>query len=200
MTVTAGEELAELVRVRRDLHQHPELRFEERRTAGIAARTLRAIGYDVSEGVAGTGVVGVLKGGQPGRTLLMRADMDALPIQETSDVPYASQVAGVMHACGHDGHVAIGLGAARRLKAASAELAGTVKYVFQPAEEGGCGAEQMIARGVLESPRVDAAFGLHLWNDLPTGTIAVAPGAVMAAVDEFSVTVRGTGGHAAAPH
>ena len=200
MTVTAGEELAELVRVRRDLHQHPELRFEERRTAGIAARTLRAIGYDVSEGVAGTGVVGVLKGGQPGRTLLMRADMDALPIQETSDVPYASQVAGVMHACGHDGHVAIGLGAARRLKAASAELAGTVKYVFQPAEEGGCGAEQMIARGVLESPRVDAAFGMHLWNDLPTGTIAVAPGAVMAAVDEFSVTVRGTGGHAAAPH
>ncbi len=200
MTVGAGDELAELVRIRRDLHQHPELRYEERRTAGIAATTLRALGYDVTEGVAGTGVVGVVHGGTPGRTLLMRSDMDALPIQEASTAPYASQVAGVMHACGHDGHVAIGLGAARRLKQAQQQLAGTVKYVFQPAEEGGCGALKMIEQGVMESPRVDAAFGLHLWNDLPTGTIAVTPGVVMASADEFTVTIRGVGGHAAAPH
>jgi amidohydrolase len=196
----SAAELAELVRIRRDLHQHPELRYEERRTAGIAASTLQALGYGVTEGVAGTGVVGLLEGGRPGRTLLLRADMDALPIQEASGAPYASTVPGVMHACGHDGHVAIGLGAARRLVAAQQELAGTVKYVFQPAEEGGCGAERMIAQGVLEAPRVDAAFGIHLWNDLPTGTIAVTPGAAMASVDEFRITVRGKGGHAAAPH
>lgn len=193
-------ELAELVAIRRDLHQHPELAYQEHRTAGIASAGLRALGYQVTEGVAVTGVVGLLEGGTPGRTLLLRADMDALPIEEASDVPYRSRAPGVMHACGHDGHVAIGLGAAKRLSLARARLAGTVKYVFQPAEEGGCGARRLIEAGVLESPKVDAAFGLHLWNDLPTGTIAVTPGACMASVDEFRVTLRGKGGHAAAPH
>jgi amidohydrolase len=195
----AQAELADLIRIRRDLHQHPELRFEERRTAALAAATLRALGYDVTEGLGITGVAGVLSGGKPGRTLLLRADMDALPITEAGDAPYKSRTPGVMHACGHDGHVAIGLATARRLAAARAELAGTVKYVFQPGEEGGCGAQKMIDDGVLASPRVDAAFGIHLWNDLPTGTIAVTPGAMMAAVDEFHVTITGKGGHAAVP-
>lgn len=192
-------ELADLVRIRRDLHQHPELRFEERRTAALAASTLRALGYDVKEGLGVTGVAGTLRGGTPGRTLLMRADMDALPVQEAGDAPYKSRTPGVMHACGHDGHVAIGLATARRLAAARNELAGTVKYVFQPGEEGGCGALRMIEDGVLEAPRVDAAFGIHLWNDMPTGTIAVTPGPMMASVDEFTVTVTGKGGHAAVP-
>jgi len=199
-SVVAGEELAELIAVRRDLHQHPELKFEERRTAGIAARALRAAGYQVTEGVGATGVVGVLEGGRKGRTLLMRADMDALPIHEANEAPYASRTPGVMHACGHDGHVAIGLGTARRLAAAPRDFAGTVKYVFQPGEEGGCGAARMIDEGVLESPQVDAAFGIHLWADMPMGLIAVTPGVCMGSVDEFEVTLTGRGGHAAAPH
>ena len=194
------DELAELIAVRRDLHQHPELRYEERRTAGIAATRLKSLGYRVREGVATTGVVGVLEGGRPGRTLLLRTDMDALPIQEAGTAAYASRVPGVMHACGHDGHVAIALGTARRLAAQRGALAGTVKYVFQPAEEGGCGAKKMIEDGVMDAPAVDAAFGIHLWNDLPTGTIAVTPGACMASADEFEIVIKGRGGHAALPH
>ncbi len=196
------DEFDQLVATRRDLHRHPELRYQEVRTAGIAAGRLATLGYEVATGIGGTGVVGLLRGAgsEPGRTLLLRADMDALPIEEAGAAPYRSTTPGVMHACGHDGHVAIGLGAARRLAAARSGWRGSVKYVFQPAEEGGCGALRMVEAGVLEAPAVDAAFGLHLWNDIPVGQIAARTGPVMASVDEFAVTVRGEGGHAAKPH
>jgi amidohydrolase len=188
-----------LIATRRDLHQHPELGFEERRTSALVAERLTQLGYVVRSGVGKTGVVAVRDGAPAGgRCVLVRADMDALPVEEANDVPYRSQHPGRMHACGHDGHVAIGLEVARRLRAAP--LAGAVKFAFQPAEEISNGAEAMIKDGVLDTPAVDAAFGIHLWNDLPAGTIALTPGAVMASVDEFEITIVGKGGHAAAPH
>jgi amidohydrolase len=189
-----------LVATRRDLHQHPELGFEERRTGALVAARLAELDYAVRTGVGQTGVVGVREDGRAGgrRCVLIRADMDALPVEEANDVPYRSQHPGKMHACGHDGHVAIGLEVARRLQAA--QLAGSVKFAFQPAEEISDGAEAMIRDGVLDAPAVDAAFGIHLWNDLPAGTIAVMPGPVMASVDQFDITILGRGGHAAAPH
>jgi amidohydrolase len=187
---------AALVRDRRDLHQHPELEFQETRTATLAAERLRSLGYDVRTGVARTGVVGVR--GNGGRCVLLRADMDALPVEEANDVPYRSRHAGRMHACGHDGHVAIGLETARRLAAVS--LPGTVKIAFQPAEETSGGATAMIGEGVLAAPAVGAAFGIHLWNELPVGSIGLMPGPVMASVDEFDITITGKGGHAAMPH
>jgi len=186
-----------LVATRRDLHQHPELGFEETRTASLAAERLQSLGYEVKSGVGKTGVVAVRPGAN-GRCVLLRADMDALPIEETNDVPYRSRHPGKMHACGHDGHVAIGLEVARRL--AAVKLSGTVKLAFQPAEEVSHGAQAMIADGVLDVPKVSAAFGIHLWNDLPAGTIGVMAGPVMASVDEFEITILGRGGHAAAPH
>ncbi len=185
-----------LVATRRDLHQHPELGFEETRTSTLAAERLKSLGYDVKSGVGKTGVVAVRPGG--GRCVLLRADMDALPVEEANDVPYRSKHAGKMHACGHDGHVAIGLEVARRL--AALPLGGTVKLAFQPAEEVSHGAQAMIADGVLDAPKVDAAFGIHLWNDLPVGTVGVMPGPIMASVDEFEIAILGRGGHAAAPH
>jgi len=184
-----------LVATRRDLHEHPEVGFEERRTSGIVAERLRGLGYEVRPGVGQTGVVGLRSGA--GRCVLVRADMDALPVEEANEIPYRSRVPGKMHACGHDGHVAIGLEVARRLHAAA--LPGAVKFAFQPAEEIAGGAKAMIADGVLETPRVDAAVGIHLWNDLPVGTVGVMPGPVMASVDEFEITIVGRGGHAAAP-
>src|SRR3989449_11753899 len=189
-----------LIATRRDLHQHPELGFEERRTSGLVAERLQRLGYTVRTGVGKTGKTGVLaqRDGAAGRCVLIRADMDALPIDEANDVPYRSQHAGKMHACGHDGHVAIGLEVARRLHAAF--LPGSLKLAFQPAEEISHGAEAMIRDGVLDAPHVDAAFGIHLWNDLPAGTIALMPGPVMASVDEFEIAILGRGGHAAAPH
>ncbi len=186
-----------LIATRRDLHQHPELGFEETRTAALAAERLRALGYEVRTGVGKTGVVG-LKAGPNGRCVMLRADMDALPVEEANDVPYRSRHPGKMHACGHDGHVAIGLEVARRLAAES--LAGTVKFAFQPAEEVSNGAQAMIEAGVLGAPQVHAAFGIHLWNDLPVGSVGVMAGPIMASVDEFEVTIEGRGGHAAAPH
>lgn len=188
---------AGLVSIRRDLHQHPELGFEERRTGTLVAERLAALGYSVRTAVGKTGVLGV-RDGAKGPCVLLRADMDALPIEEANDVPYRSRHAGRMHACGHDGHVAIGLEVARRLHAAY--LPGSVKLAFQPAEELSFGAEAMIRDGVLDAPTVNAAFGIHLWNDLPVGTIGLMPGAVMASVDEFEITILGRGGHAAAPH
>jgi len=190
----------QLVAMRRDLHQHPELAFEERRTSAIVAERLERLGYAVRTGVGKTGVVGLRDAASSGhaRCVLIRADMDALPIEEASDVPYRSQAAGKMHACGHDGHVAIGLEVARRLHAAF--LPGGVKLAFQPAEEISYGAEAMIRDGVLDAPKVDAAFGIHVWNDIPVGTIALMPGPVMASVDEFEIAILGRGGHAAAPH
>jgi amidohydrolase len=195
MNLPAVDE-ASLVRDRRDLHQHPELGFQETRTAALAAERLRSLGYDVRTGVGRTGVVGVK--GEGGRCVLLRADMDALPIEEANDVPYRSRHPGRMHACGHDGHVAIGLEVARRLAATG--LPGRVKLAFQPAEEISDGAGAMIRDGVLEQPTVDAAFGIHLWNTLPVGTIAVMAGPVMASVDQFEIAIVGKGGHAAMPH
>jgi len=188
---------AALVATRRDLHQHPELGFEEQRTSTLIAERLRQLGYAVRTAVGKTGVL-AQRDGAAGRCVLLRADMDALPVEEANDVPYRSKHPGRMHACGHDGHVAIGLEVARRLHAAY--LPGSLKLAFQPAEEISYGAEAMIRDGALDGPTVDAAFGIHLWNDLPTGTIGVMPGAVMASVDEFEITILGRGGHAAAPH
>ncbi len=195
------EQRGRLIEVRRDLHRHPELGFAEHRTAAVVAARLEELGLDVTPGVAGTGVVGVLEGGGgPGPCLMLRADMDALPVAERADTPYRSVHDGVMHACGHDGHVATLLMVAEVLAGERASLEGTVKLVFQPAEEGGGGARRMLDEGVLDAPDVDAAFGLHYWSFVPTGTLGTRPGPSMAAVDEFHLVVRGQGGHAATPH
>ena len=190
----------ELVAVRRDLHMHPELGFEEYRTAKVVAEKLGALGYEVQTGVGKTGVVGLLQGGQPGdRTVLLRFDMDALPIHEENEVPYRSTVPGVMHACGHDAHVAVGIGVAAVLAKHRESFPGTVKLMFQPAEEGLGGANAMIADGVLEGPRPDVAMGLHVSSNHKLGTAVVRSGAMMAASDAFRVIVRGRGGHGAHP-
>ncbi len=185
---------------RRDFHRHPELGFQEVRTAGIVANDLRDLGLEVTTGVAETGVVALIEGARPGPTVLLRFDMDALPITEETGAPYASQTAGVMHACGHDGHTAIGLTVARMLHARRDEMAGRVKLVFQPAEEGLGGAERMVAEGVLEAPRVDYSLALHLWNEKPFGWVGVTSGPAMAAAEMFKVRLTGRGGHGAAPH
>jgi amidohydrolase len=197
-TVTTTE-TERLVETRRDLHRHPELGFQEFRTAGIVAERLRAAGYEVRTGIAETGVVGTLRGGAgTGPTLLLRADMDALPIAEECAHDFTSTHTGVMHACGHDAHVAVGLAVAERLARSRAEWGGTVKYMFQPAEEGLGGALGMIESGVLEG--VDAALGLHVWLGLPSGVVGVVRGPQMAGAGEFEVTIRGKGGHGAIPH
>src|SRR5205085_9543090 len=187
---------AGLIAMRRDIHQHPELGFEETRTAGLVAERLQSLDYEVTRGIGKTGVVALKQ--HAGRCVLLRADMDALPIEEANAVPYRSTKPGKMHACGHDGHVAIGLEVARRL--APIDLGGSVKFAFQPAEEVSNGAQAMIGDGVLDSPNVDAAFGIHLWNDLPVGTVGIMAGPVMASVDQFEIEIIGRGGHAAAPH
>ena len=191
--------------LRRDFHMHPELGFHEIRTAGIVARELRALDMEVTTGIAKTGVVGLLEGARPGPVILVRFDMDALPVTEETGAAYASTIPGVMHACGHDGHTAIGLTVAKMLHSHREKLAGTVKFVFQPAEEGTCGeeiggAERMMREGVLENPKPDLALALHLWNEKPFGWVHVAPGAVMAGAEEFKITVTGRGGHGAIPH
>jgi len=187
-------------RLRQDFHAHPELGFRETRTAGIVAQELTEFGLEVHTGVAETGVVALLEGSQPGPVLMIRADMDALPIQEETGAPYASQTSNVMHACGHDGHTAILLTAARILHAHRKDLAGTVKFVFQPAEEGMGGAERMIEAGALENPRPDLALALHLWNDKPLGFLGIPTGPALAGAEIFKITVHGKGGHGAAPH
>jgi amidohydrolase len=186
--------------LRRDFHRHPELGFQEVRTAGIVARRLNELGLEVSTGIGKTGVVALLEGARPGPVVLLRFDMDALPIQEETGAEYASQHPGVMHACGHDGHTAIGLGVARLLESHRQELAGTVKFVFQPAEEGLGGAEAMLADGVLENPRPDLSLALHLWNEKPLGWLGVTPGPCMSASETFRVLLTGRGGHGASPH
>ena len=185
---------------RRHFHQHPELGFEERETAAYVAERLRSLGVETRTGVAQTGVVGLIEGRVDGRVVLLRADMDALPLTEETGAPYASQRPGVHHACGHDGHTAILLAVAELLARHRDELAGAVKLVFQPAEEGPGGAEPMIAAGVMEQPSVDACFGLHLANDLPVGSIMVRGGPVQASADDFEIVVEGIGGHGASPH
>lgn len=186
--------------MRRDFHAHPELGFHEVRTAGIVAKELTNLGLEVHTGVGGTGVVAVLEGTKPGPVVLVRADMDALPIIEETGAPYASQNPGVMHACGHDGHTATLLTVARMLNNHQKELAGTVKFMFQPAEEGMGGAEAMIAAGVLGNPKVDIALALHVWNEKPVGWIGIANGPALAGAEIFNIKIRGKGGHGAAPH
>ena len=188
------------VGLRRDFHRHPELGFKETRSARIIAETLGQLGYEVQRGVGQTGVVGILDGEREGPTVLMRFDMDALPVTEASDAEYASQNPGVMHACGHDGHMAVGLAVAQILAGYQSDIAGTLKFLFQPAEEGLGGALAVMADGVLENPRPDVALALHLWNELPLGKIRVTAGRAMAASSVFTLTVRGRGGHGAAPH
>ena len=192
--------LGRCIRIRRRIHQHPELAFEEHQTARMVCATLRSLGLEPECGVAGTGVVALLKGAAPGRTVLLRADMDALPIHEQVDLPYRSQVPNRMHACGHDGHVAGLLGAAMVLGDLRSRLKGQVKLVFQPAEESGGGAARMIEQGILDNPAVDAAFGCHLWGRLPEGQVQVRPGPMMAAPDLFRFRIQGVGGHGSAPH
>jgi amidohydrolase len=191
-------EVQEMIAVRRDLHAHPETAFEERRTSGVVADRLRALGLEPRTGVAKTGVLATVSGG-PGPTVLLRADMDALPIQEENDVPYRSRHDGRMHACGHDCHTSILLAVAKRLMADQSSLPGSVRLCFQPAEESGGGATTMIAEGAFADPRPTAAFGLHVWQDLDLGKVGVTPGSFMAAVDEFEVTFSGRGAHAAQP-
>jgi amidohydrolase len=186
--------------LRRDFHAHPELGFQEFRTAGIVARELNALGLETHTGIAGPGLVALLEGSKPGPVILVRADMDALPIVEKTGAAYASQNTGVMHACGHDGHTAILLTVARMLHSHRQEFAGTVKFMFQPAEEGLGGAEKMLESGVLENPKVDVALGLHLWNERPVGWFGVANGPAMAGAEIFKIKVIGKGGHGAAPH
>ncbi|MBI4784426.1 MAG: amidohydrolase [Oscillatoriophycideae cyanobacterium NC_groundwater_1537_Pr4_S-0.65um_50_18] len=192
----------QLVEWRRLLHQRPELGFRETLTAKLITRLLTEWGIEHQTGVAQTGTVAILRGMQKGAdpVLGIRADMDALPIQEENLVSYRSQHDGIMHACGHDGHVAIALGTAYYLSQHPDRFAGTVKIIFQPAEEGPGGAKPMIESGALKDPDVDAIIGLHLWNNLPLGTVGVREGAMMAAVELFDCTIRGKGGHGAMPH
>ncbi len=205
-------EQASVVAWRRDLHEHPELGNEETRTAAFVAAQLKSWGLEVQTGVARTGVVGVLKGGKPGRVVALRADMDGLPLTETSGLAFASTVkttylgqpVGVMHACGHDTHVAMLLGAAHALSQVRQQLPGTVKFIFQPAEEGSVpgtvgGARLMVQEGVLDKPKVDAIFGLHIWASGPVGQLWYRPRGEMASSDRFSVKIIGRGAHGAKP-
>ncbi len=188
---------------RRHLHQHPELGFQEFETAKLVADRLRSLGVeDVRTGIAVTGVTGLIRGTKPGidKVVLLRADMDALPISEENDVEYRSTVAGKMHACGHDAHTAGLLGVARLLMDRRDQFSGTVKLLFQPAEEGGGGALVMINEGVMEDPKVDYAFGLHLDQGNPVGTINLRSGPICAAADRFTAVITGKGGHGASPH
>ncbi|MDX9957728.1 MAG: amidohydrolase [Spirochaetia bacterium] len=189
-----------VVELRHHFHKHPELGHQEFGTARIVADELRRLGIEVTEKVEATGVVGILKGAHPGRTLMLRADMDALPIQENTGLDYKSVVPGQMHACGHDGHTANLLGVAMVLSQLKDQLHGTVKFIFQPDEEYDSGAKAMIQLGVLENPTVDAAFGLHFWGSVPEGQVHIKGGPFMAAPDKFTFRVIGKGGHAAMPH
>jgi amidohydrolase len=204
-------DIEQLIADRRDVHAHPELGYNEQRTARLVAERLAGQGYEVTRGVGRTGVVGLLRGakavsetdsasaGETARALLYRADMDALPVREENTVAYRSQNDGIMHACGHDAHVAIALAVAKRMAEERAEFRGHLKFAFQPAEEGGNGALAMIEDGVLASPDVAAAIGLHVWNNFPVGTVGIYAGPMMAAVDEFALVIQGRGGHGAMP-
>jgi amidohydrolase len=190
-----------VIALRRDLHRHPELGFEESRTARIVAERLRALGYDeVHEHIAITGVVGVIRGAKPGKTIMLRADMDALPIDEENAVDYRSGTTQTMHACGHDGHVAILLGAAELIAKNRTELAGTVCLVFQPAEEGHGGGRKMVEEGVLTRFGIERAYGLHLASAHPVGQLGFHEGPFYASSDSIEITIEGKGGHGAAPH
>ncbi|MEJ2446438.1 MAG: M20 family metallopeptidase [Anaerolineales bacterium] len=187
--------------LRREFHRHPELGFQEFHTAEIIVRELsRWEGFKIQSGLAGTGVLATLEGEKnPGKTVLLRFDMDALPVQEVTGAEYASEIDGLMHACGHDGHLAIGLTAARLLAERRHEFDGTVRILFQPAEEGLGGALKTIQAGVLEDLRPDYVLGMHLWNEKPLGWLGISEGPVMAASETFRIRIRGKGGHGAKP-
>ena len=202
MSLHAIPFLSEIVAIRRDIHAHPELAFKENRTADLVARELAACGLEVHRGLAGTGVVGVLKCGTSPRSIGLRADMDALPVLEMNDFAHCSTHPGQMHACGHDGHTAMLLGAARYLSENAERLGldGTVHFIFQPAEESEGGALVMVKDGLFRQFPMDAVFGLHNWPGIPVGEMAVVPGPVMAGTCCFEVVVRGEGCHAGMPH
>ena len=203
---------SQIVAWRRDFHEHPELGNHEFRTAAIVAKHLKSLGIEVQTGVATTGVVGILKGGKPGPVVALRADMDALPVTERTPVPFASKVktmyngqeVGVMHACGHDSHISILMAVAEVLASMKSELHGTVKFIFQPAEEGlpageKGGAEEMVKQGVMENPKVDVVFGLHINSQTEVGKIAYRPGGTMAGVNDMQIIVKGRSAHGAYP-
>lgn len=196
--MTVDDLVPALVELRRDIHAHPELGYKEHRTAALIAAQLRAIGCEVHEGIGGTGVVGVLRNGTSPRTIGLRADMDALPIEEQNDHPWRSTAPGAFHGCGHDGHVAMLLGAAQHL-ARTRRFDGTIHFIFQPAEEGLGGARAMVEDGLFTRFPCDRVFALHNWPDLPMGTIATRPGPIMGAADKFEIGVTGRGAHAAMP-
>lgn len=190
----------QLVEWRRRLHQRPELGFKEQLTAEFISEKLKSWGIEHQTEIAKTGIVATINSGQPGPVLAIRADIDALPIQEQNQVSYKSQHDGIMHACGHDGHTAIALGTAYYLAHHRQDFKGIVKIIFQPAEEGPGGAKPMVEAGVLKNPDVNGIIGLHLWNNLQLGTVGVRSGALMAAVELFECTIQGKGGHGAMPH
>jgi len=190
----------EVIATRRDLHEHPELGFEETRTARIVAQRLQELNYDVHTGIGKTGVVGLRRGTRPGKTIMLRADMDALPLAEETGHNFTSREPGKMHACGHDGHVAMLLGAARLIAERAGELAGTIVLCFQPAEEGKGGAKAMVDEGMLERFGVERAFGLHLFSQLETGVLGFREGPFYASSDSLEIRIDGFGGHGAAPH
>ena len=186
-----------IIETRRDIHKHPELSFQEIRTSNLIAKKLKKYGLEVIGNIGKTGVIGILKGKNKGKTIALRADMDALPIQETGDISYKSVNQGIMHACGHDAHIAILLGAAEVLSKMKNKIYGEVRFIFQPAEEGYAGAKYMIEDGAIEN--VDEIYGLHVWNYQKSGTIGIQSGPVMAAADIFTITINGIGGHGATP-
>ena len=190
----------ELVKIRRDIHIHPELGFKEVRTSKLIAERLRRLGLEVQTNIAQTGVVGLLRGGRPGKTIALRADMDALSIQEQTGAVYQSQTPGVMHACGHDAHVAMLLGAAQILQELQVEIPGNIKFIFQPAEEGPGGAAKMVEEGVLHNPDVDATIALHVDDETEVGKIQIKSGIAYASANTMRIKIQGKGGHAAYPH
>jgi amidohydrolase len=189
-----------VINTRRDLHRIPETAYTEKKTSAYVTEYLNREGLQVQTGIATYGVVGLLKTGRPGPTLLIRADMDALPLTEETGLPFASTHAGVMHACGHDAHIAMALATATVLNRIKDDFNGNIKFLFQPAEEGPGGAKPMIDEGVLENPAVDYSIGCHVWPELPEGTIGVRSGPFMAAMDRFDIKIIGRGGHGAMPH
>lgn len=196
-----GDITEEIINIRREIHKHPELGMNEHKTSKIVGESLKGLGLEIQTGVGKTGVVALLRGKEPGKTILLRADMDALPIGEQTDIPFKSQIPGVMHACGHDVHTSILIGAAKILSQMKDEIKGNIKFVFQPAEE--CnptgGANYMIEDGVLQNPKVDAAVALHVW-DIPVGKVALKTGGMMAQSDRIFIKVKGKSAHGSAPH
>lgn len=199
MIATPADILADVVRWRRRIHRRPELGFAEHETSALVESELHIAGVDTQR-VTGTGVVAILRGAKPGKTLALRADMDALPVTERTGLEYASEVPGVMHACGHDAHTAMLLGAAVSLAREREQLAGTIKFFFQPAEEGPGGAKPMIDAGVMDAPKVDAVAMLHVWPTLPSGAVGIRRGPMTASCDDFEIRVSGRGGHGGYPH